>query len=242
MRDVYGLLVKENGDGGDTAFDTGLYYSCCAYLYGKQFAAQETELALIYLRQGFIPKHSPGFDFYCRNPKPDVWWSWVSSMSRDQSVSLQCLMTTIGYTTMHKRMLKGRSVLGTVLLHTNTEEEDRTKKFPDVVSPFELSLWIRNLNLWYLRPLLPLLDLDLAVELLLIRKNKLWDTDAALINKLIATESKWPTIISRYIKRKYANYNVEERINEYYNSDNVGHRLPELAELAILAWKKLIRS
>lgn len=235
MRDDLGLLVKQNGDGGDCAFDSGLYYSACIYLYGNSvgtnFAAKRT-LQLL---------RTPA-NLYFRHPEPKAWWSWPTSMSRDQSVSLQCLMTVMGAKSTHRDMLAARSTAKSVFLHTNTEEEDHKQKFPDVISPFEISLWIRSFKAWYAYPILCLLDIDLLVELLLIRRRKLWDTDAALINKLIATETVYPTPLSKLTKHLYRFFNAEHQIDLYYGSDEPGHRIPELAELSKLAYKKLIRT
>ena len=235
MRDSQSLLVKENGDGGDCSFDSGLYYSSCIYLHGSgggmYFAANRT-LQLLRTKD----------NLYYRHPRRDTWWSWTTSMSRDQSVSLQCLMVTSGNNPALRAMLQARDTVKTRLLHTNNEEEDHKKKFPDIVSPFELALWCRSFKMWYAYPLICLLDLDLLVELLLIRPRKLWDTDAALINKLIATESKYPTPVSKLVKHLYRFFNVERQIDLYYDGTEPGHRLPELAELAKLAYRKLIRT
>ena len=148
-------------------------------------------------------------------------------------------MVTAGLQTAHKAMLAAKP---NALLHTNTEEEDHKQKFPDVVSPFEIGLRIRSTRKWYMWPILWLLDLDILLNLVFFRWNKLWDHDAALINKLIATETVYPTPVSKLTKYIYRFYDVEKRINEYYNSAEPGHRLPEAAEISILAYKKLMRT
>lgn len=232
MRDSYDLLVKESGDGGDCAFDTGLFYSSCLYLYGLDNVIYSSALIT-------LMKLHTNDNKYFRHPDPNKWYSRPECFSRDQSVSLQCLLTVMKDAGTHKAMIKAR---GSYLLHTNTEEEDRSRKFPDVISPFEISLWIRSFKLWYLYWLLPILDLDLLVELLVIRPRKLWDTDAALINKLVAVEMSRQSFISRLTKRLYKNKNVDECLQAYYNSDNPGHRLPEAYEIALLAYNKLMRT
>jgi hypothetical protein len=233
--DIYKLPVKKTGDGGDCAHDVGFLHSCLAYMDSAMPDMYNESLKM-------LAGSEPGK--YVRHPDPNMWYSNERTFSRDQSVNLQCSMLANGRTDLVKQIFQTRLKYKKLAHFNDLENDGVTEKVSDIPSPEEIAIWIRAFGLWFLYPLLTLLDLSLVLGVTIFRtanQRSLWDSDAHLIPRLIATETKYPTLSSKIAIYLYSTKqnSVERQLQNYYNNKNPGHNLAPLAFFGMDAYKKL---
>ena len=189
-RDVYSLLVNKTRDGGDCAHNFPMHYVNISYLgYMDEYMQPPVlnfrrDLAMI---SSLNDKLQLGKGQFVRHCDTSKWYSKLKYMSRDQTKSILSGMAYYGLVSEIRSLyleLKSRK-----FLHWNTEESDPPYKvkFPDVVSPVQLGLFIRMLpELSYLSFLLPILDLDFLYGS--IWGYKRWDASCKQYIELLAVE------------------------------------------------------
>ncbi len=174
--DKYGVLVKKNNDGGDSAQRTGVYYSAVYWKCGDHTAIAKISFELA-LRKLEVPDQDGNYRRYW-----DIrhWFSQDCVMSRD---NMTPLLIGMGVHGMHKRLFNcllrwlSRCMFMTNTVrngvHKEREIHERSIykhhsfidswKLPDF-APFHLGLYIRGFRCWPLYPLLCILDLDLFLN------------------------------------------------------------------------------
>lgn len=135
-----------------------------------------------------------------RHPSKSVWYGQPDRFSRDQLIPIICAAVRWGpehnqwsrdFFKAHKRRW--------FLTAWNTRKNgamDAARKFPDLTGPEVWALWVRAYRVWWLRPVLGILDLELLVGAISWR----WRESNVTRNHLlvsIACRKHWPTFISR---------------------------------------------
>lgn len=186
MIDKNGLYVQQNFDTGDAAHRTGLAYAT------KGLLGEDTTDLAFALR---TLRHTPGV--YVRHPEgTQAWHSNPRCLSRDQASRLVLGFAVNGdkqelkswFTQMRKRFF----------FHQNDRTYDTNQpQTPDIMAPGELRNLIRGLNLWFLYPVLVLLD---ALFLVDIATRKSWDGGSLYVPDIFFACKKYPTPFAHLAK------------------------------------------
>lgn len=220
------LICQNDRDQGDTCQREGLLISLLALQNSTRSLAKGRYFKVIQHL-----KVAPGI--YRRNSDPNHWGSNPNNLSRDQRSMLEIAMASVGDTLELKGAAK--YIFKRFGFHQNTHpgtDGDRWK-IADIVSPSELAVYIRGLNLWYLRPALYFLDIGLLLDIY-FRKNRLWDADNMLTMNILYATNKYPTCLAKLAALKHNGSNPDPmvQIEKYYtNEDNNG--IPPLGDMYI---------
>jgi len=171
MIDQYGLYVEENGDGGDCPHRTGLVLAYAGFASGVALLSAQKAVAAVQTVLQVAP------NVYERYP---VVYNQPSDFSRDQASRLMLGLGVSG----HKEMTSAyyKQVFKNGLKHPNG----------DYIGTGEPGNIIRILNMWYLYPLLILLDIKFLGDLI-ARKYNPWGYDALFLPDLLLANKKYPT-------------------------------------------------
>lgn len=247
-RDIWGLITQPDMDGGDTSQRTGSEYALLASLQAEQDDRGKD------IRAGFLydlDKLRVAEGRYVRHPTAQItirgryipWYANPNNFPRDQSVVIQAAMVLLNTKEELRALVKARAKHW--FFHFNTESyddsEDINHTYPDIPAPIEFAQFIRGLDLWYLRPLLYILDLQLLSDLFfrsLNDRNK-WDSDNMLVPVMLSSLSKWPTCVGKLAKWLYARTDAVTRL-QYYHSD-MNNGIEPLGDLYVLAFNRLIK-
>lgn len=160
-----GFYVQADGDVGDASHRTGLAMGI-KYLLGDKEDAYNLYWNCIYhleVSSGLYIRHPEGY-------RPD-WSNNPRAFSRDQASRLIFGYATSGRKDVILRWIKVMASRG--FLHQNDlDPTTNEKKFRDVMGPGEFRNIIRGLDLWYLYPVLLILDLLFIPDIYLRSK---WD-------------------------------------------------------------------
>lgn len=225
-RDQWGLITQKDKDGGDTCQRTGSAYALMAAL-GCEVDDRDKPLVEGFLYDLDKLRVAPGR--YVRHPianepvngRYTPWYGNPNNFTRDQSVVLQAAMVLLGTTKELRELFEVRKK--NKFLHFNTESydeiEEKVVKFPDIPAPIEFAQFIRGLDLWYLRPLLYILDLQLLTDLYFRQRNirNLWDSDNMMLPVILSCLCKWPTFWGKLARKLYAKTDAANRYREYYS-------------------------
>lgn len=234
-----GLLSQKDLDQGDTCQRVGTYY-----FLGLILGLKECYRGIDSLHLGFftdIVKLSV-MPFNCgryrRHNNPEANWYSDRQLSRDQKSILVMAMAHYGLKERIKDAFKDN--MSRFFLHQNDLADNGIdKKFPDLMSPHEFSVMIRGLEIWYLYPLLYILDLSFIFEIFIFRKTKLWDYDNMLCQQIMFAVLKRPTLISKLAFKLYQKTDFLDRIKAYHKDFSNG--IPALYDMFVDANDKLIR-
>ncbi len=226
-----GLIAQKDGDSGDTAQREGLYIS----LLNLSSSSDES-------RQRFlssIDKLEVRDGVYRRCSNPHHWGSNPNNLSRDQRAMLELAMAL----QKDKWWLK-RSALYIIKrcgfhqnTHPGTDAPKDMWKVPDIVSPGELAVYIRGLDLKLLYPLLYLLDIGLLID---IKTRKKWDgANMSAINILYAN-SVMPTFFSKLALKMIPKLEYIKEIRNYYTNEN-NNGIPPLGEMYVKVLEMYIK-
>jgi hypothetical protein len=242
-RDYQGLLVNKSGDGGDSAHNAGIFYISAAQLHDKSdtgaFIDYDARRDLLMYA---VYENNQSTGKYCRHPDESKWYSKAKYMSRDQLKSLMALMVYFGFKKELAEVFE--SLKGNNFLHFNTEESDYpyTKKFPDLISPTQLRFFITELpNLWYLKPLVIILDLDLIFGATIGLKK--WDSGIKTFTELLAIEkSNSHSLLSRLTAYILKKRNIGQQLEDAYTKHSLDiEPLGYIVRAAYEAWREKTR-
>lgn len=198
--DQYGLYVQADGDQGDCAHRTG---SMLAYFALKApLSYQAWTLHCIIKRNLMI---SPGI--YIRHPDPVDYYANPKEFSRDQASRIIVGYACADYKEPIRQWLRARAKA--FFLHQNG----------DLMGPGEWANIIRGLSLWYLYPLLCLIDLKFLGDLL-NRQWQKWDLDALILWDLLLAKRKYPTPIIPIVCWLYRKTDFKECLRNNHDPIN----------------------
>ena len=220
-------ITQANGDSGDSCQRVGTYLFL-NWILGKKSATEYTHLT--YALQSTRGR-------FRRSPDVNHWGSRPSNLSRDQLSVMRLALSAYGDKTFNITYWKQFLRLG---FHQNflrgTDDPDECWKIPDVMTPEELTCFIRHNRIWILYPLVFCLDL-LLLLFLLYRDPNSWDADNMHAQKLYYSILFMNTPVANIAFGLYAKTNYLERIDNYYALENNG--IPPMAELYREADKKM---
>lgn len=226
-----GILCQKDRDQGDSAQREGLTIALLSMM-----GEQEESNARLMLAIGQLEVRD---GVYRRCSNPHHWGSNPNNLSRDQRAMLELAMAL----QEDKWWLKRAAlyIIKRCGFHQNTHPgTDAPKdmwKIPDIVSPGELAVYIRGLDLKLLYPFLYLLDLGLLID---IKTRKKWDgANMSAINIMYAN-IKMPTTISKLASKLYKWEEAIQQITKYYTTDNDNNGIPPLGAMYINVIKKYL--
>lgn len=233
-----GLICQISGDQGDTCQRVGTFYFL-AYILGLNMSYRNEDILTNFFSDiAKLTAGSFGSGRYRRHNNPNAGWYSDRQLSRDQKSILVLSMATYGLKSRIKEAFKDNT--SRIFLHQNTLDDDGVSlKFPDVMVPNEFSVMIRGLEIWYLYPLLYILDLSFLLEIFIFRKTKLWDYDNMLCQQIMFAVLKRPTLISKLAFKLYQKTDFLDRIKAYHKDFSNG--IPALYDMFVDANDKLIR-
>lgn len=216
-------LAQSDGDTGDSSQRVGTFFTL--------FKMMEIDLRLSYKYSMEAHEIVPGR--YVRSPVPNYWGNDPTNFSRDQ----QSILTLCFAINEDKKRLKESmwAIAKRGGFHQNflrgTDDPTKYWKIPDFLTPFELSVFIRGMDIWILYPLLYVLDLPFFLDFI-FRKFHTWDYDNMMAQNLFYARIKHPTLISKIFFAAYSHTDFMSRINYYHTSGNGIKPLAELYESA----------
>ena len=220
FEDKYGLIVQADGNGGDTAQRTGLFWSAVYLLeYGNRslefWTANHYDFISDYryleIDHGILRRHpdrapdagQPGVrDF--------AYWNNPSVFSRDQWVSL-CI--ALGFYEMTAELQR---------LFTAHRKRWFFHQNYDLTGPQHFGIWIRSLNAKYMWPLLFVTDIFLVLSSFIDLAKYYTDPDdtSDVINGvlvLIQAAERMPTPLSWLARKLMGARNPQEAFGIYFN-------------------------
>jgi hypothetical protein len=223
-RDKFGLLVKKDGDGGDTAHTTGVYYSILAFIGQPESAKFAVDAADLRFHLGRFMRH----------PDPSKWYSNPNNFTRDQNNPLICAAVLNNNLMLIFEILRERS--RRFYFHFNDESGDQftgtiKNPMPDAPAPVEFGLYA-SVG-WFSIPWHWITDIQLILDATIGRKINGWDADAGLCPLLLARRRVRPTLWSRlalwlWVKQEAS---VMQNITKYYGEENGNNGLAPMVEL-----------
>ncbi len=206
--------------GGDSAQRAGHFWFMTTAA-GIPDQVIEEKLGITY--EGTMQSHETADGWlYRRTGQPGIWDSEPRNFTRDQWNGMQLAWAVRGD---KKRLIK--SMLGLCArlgFHQNYHVGliDKTVKWwqiykiPDLAHPSHLSVFIRGMDLWFLKPLLYVLDLVLVGDVY-ARENHIWDADNMLLPHMIYANMKYQTPVGRWALEKYLKTDFEQRLRHYHS-------------------------
>lgn len=246
-RDVYGLLVHaaparaSEGDSCNRTMAATVYFNTLGFIRTDE----GLEVKEGYAGDRLHFERSPGR--YCRHPEGG-WVADIDNFTRDQSIVLQAAMVVMQDKTSMVALFKQR--IKRLMFHFNTVAGDDTPgsyetHFPDPPSPIEIAQFIRGMRLAVFYPLLLLLDLQLLIDLLIVRpiakRNRNKDFDVQFLPILLSCLSYYKTPVGSLAKFIYARTpNVESELRRYFKEGEGLNGLEPLGELAVFAYQRAV--
>lgn len=225
MIDAKGLYVQADGDGGDCAHRTGTMLACMGLL------GQAEEYGVIKLTTRILEQLTTEAYQYRRHWDTAKFWpdgkqiADPKHFSRDQASRI-----ILGYATTGDKFLIW-DWLGMqaqrFFFHQNG----------DIMTPGEWANIIRGLNLWFLWPLLWILDLKFIGDCYFRTKQK-WDYDTLMLPDLAFALKKFPTWPAEIARRIYKKSDYLESVLNNHRLENNG--CVELLPPLLLVAKKFI--
>lgn len=220
-RDTYGMICQYDGDSGDTAQRQGLNVVLLSLANHNIEAEHQMNITIKEL------KADEGI--YRRTANPDHWGYNPNNLSRDQRAMLELAMAATGNPELKvaaKYIFKRGGFHQNT--HPGTDADAKAWKIPDYVSPGELAVYIRGLNMWYLYPVLTVLDLGLVADVFFRSR---WDgANMSAVNILYANK-KYRTVFSVLAKRLMPKEEYKKEIKHYYFLEKNG--IPPLGDMYI---------
>lgn len=211
------IVVQHDGDSGDSCQRTATYVFLSKIIENHVDANMLLEI-----------QSSPGR--FRRSNDPKHWGFRPSNCSRDQVSIARIALKSVGMMSFFKKSYINQAFrLG---FHQNflkgTDDIDEKWKVPDILSPGEVAILIRGLNLWILWPVLIVLDLLRTLDIIFRDKNN-WDQDNMLAQHLYFSVKYMSTPVSVLNMIFYFKTNYMERIKNYYSLENNG--IPPMIDL-----------
>ena len=224
FRDEYKLITQADKDGGDTANRTGLYYAVLA-LGG----ATTDDLGRPTL-DGFradVGALTSQYGEYFRHPG-NFWYSNPRCFSRDQHAPLILAAAALKDKTSLKQLISGFPKRWFFHQNNQVMGPDSASCIPDIMSPGEISCIIRGFGMWYIYPVLVVLDL-FSLSDLFFRTTSPWGYDNLVAARLAFELKTLPTPITWLNALIYRTTDWTSAIQDYYSLTHNG--IPPLGEL-----------
>lgn len=168
--DGYQLITQHKragGDGGDSCHRTMNILSCLK-LIGEQHSFDTTPIDDSYDR--CLNEFSIDGELYRRHPDITKWYSRPENFSRDQCIMLLWGMITFGddgavhqlFDAFFNRKFMNQN---TYPNHTNPGDPEYIKKVADPVTPGQLAMLLRGMNVKWHYPIVCLLDLFMLIDI-----------------------------------------------------------------------------
>lgn len=244
-RDMWGLLVQKDGDGGDSLQRTASYYALLGALNVEVDDRGKSR------QDGFkydLDKYRVARGRYRRHPngilKGGRWIKWYAdpnNVSRDQAIVVQAALVIYDQKDEMKDVFRARIKRG--LMHFNTESYDDSsvivKQIPDIPNLHEIGQFIRGMHVWWARPLLYITDAQLILDLIFrtMSGRNLYDTDNMYMPILLAANARYGTFWGAWAKKLYAKTDAVQRLLAYHGADNNG--IIPLGQLYKVAFEQL---
>lgn len=214
------IIVQHDGDSGDSCQRTATFIFLniiCGIKNNELFS-----------KMLFQIQSSRGR--FRRSNDKNHWGFRPSNCSRDQVSIARIAMASFNY--KKPFVLSYWQQLLRIGFHQNflkgTDDINERWKTPDFISPAEIAILIRGLNLWILWPVLFILDLLKSFDII-FRDDENWDQDNMLSQHLYFSVLKMSTPISVFNLAFYLRTNYMSRILNYYSLENNG--IPPMIDL-----------
>ena len=237
-----GAIGQKDGDQGDSSQRDGLFYALAGLLKAPVAPMGQN------LDQGWqeaVKAHEAAPGLYRRSPDPSYWGYNPNNFSRDQHSILRIGMAVMGDKVRIKQsawaMLKRLGFHQNYHIGTDTTGKWwHDYKIPDIMTPAEVSVIIRGLSIWYLYPVLVLLDLAFFMDLAIRKYGGLkHDSDNMLAINLLYANKKYMTPCSWLAMKLYKRTDFMSYIEKYYSEADGNNGIEPLAQLYKLAFDKL---
>lgn len=210
------VLSQHDGDQGDSLQRMGTLYALLALINDEQLTEQ---VKAITAPLGVL-EDSPGI--WVRSTEPGFWGNDPRGTSRDQLSIAKLALQMMPPTLANKRMLWDafKAQMKRATFHQNYYDVlEHRYHMPDLMVPYELSVYAREL----LGPLSYVItwffDLGLGIDMLLRNASDLnrWSQDNMLAVELLSACHQYPSLTARVIMYFYKKTNFMERIKDYHS-------------------------
>lgn len=232
-RDMWGLIVQKDKDGGDCSQRTGLYYSLLK-LAGIVLTDRFEPIEEGYEHDMQMLEVSPGV--FHRHPDPWKWYSDPNNFSRDQQVVLMGAMIMMNderrlediINRLKERKYFHQNIVDNGVVVGSPEYRLKTADF---ITPMEASLIIRSkFKLSFLDKIkLTLLDSFMLLDNYLAKKNG-WDAYNMVCILHMICNRVHPTFMSKLGWRMVDKDLARKQIRRYYSENGINGIFP-LGEL-----------
>jgi hypothetical protein len=221
-------------DGGDSAQRTAHFWAITGMLDGSFSGRLQISRSLLLYYPLSMQSHEVEPGVYRRTSDPTHWGSNPNNFSRDQFQALQLAFAVQG----DKQRLK-ESMLALAkrfFLHqnyhigTDTSGTWKDYKVPDLAHPSHFSVFIRGMDLSWLKPALYILDLHFLADLFFRRKTP-HDYDNMLVPQLAYANLESPTWVSKLAWKLYDKKDALEKIRAYHTTENGNNGINGFYEL-----------
>lgn len=222
-----GTLAQADGDTGDSSQRVGTFWTLMSFI----------GIHLKPMYESSIKAHEVVPGRYRRSPIQNFWGSDPTNFSRDQHSILMLCFAAVGD---KKRLVQSfLPIVKHFGFHQNflrgTDDPEKRWKCPDFITPFQLTNFIRGMDLYFLYPILLILDWAFVLDFI-FRKYHPWDYDNMMAQNLMFASVKMPTPISRLCFHFYSLTDFRERLYQYHST---GNGIKPLHELYLTAYDSL---
>lgn len=232
-------IHQANGDGGDAAHRTATFYILTTMLGINWFDLLTNHMPMY--RDSMENNFEVSAGIYRRTRNPKHWGSNPNNFSRDQWSMLQLCFAVMGDKVRLKESAGKLALRGGFHQNVHIGTDASTTfpwgyKIPDFSHPSHLSVFIRGMNLSFMRPLLYVLDLTLVGDLY-FRKGR-GDADAMMALHLLYANQKYSTLISRWVMKKYLETDFMNQIRNNFGEGLDKNGIEPMIKLYELVFKR----
>lgn len=249
--DKRGLIAQKDtsgADGGDSAHRFGIIFSCLKILRAKYWVSNDRLLDEYYFYA--MNRYEKDLNTYVRHPALDKWYSNPLNFSRDQTSMLLKSMLIMGDKGRISGVIKELAKRGG--FHKNIypnyavkDSPEYKKKVPDIITPSEISDWLRSYRSPLLYPILCVLDGFKFIDIYLAgrddeeskAKGKRTDYYVMLATDVVVSRYVQDTFVMRAVARQLAKTDYKSSIEWIFSSQFDD---PPVAELLIPVCERLI--
>lgn len=223
-------LAQEDGDTGDSCQRIGTYWTLLSFI-GITREQLKPHYELTIRAHEIVPGR------YRRSPIENYWGSDPTNLSRDQQSILNLAFASQG----DKKRLQESCIAIAKRggFHQNflrgTDDPTKYWKIPDFITPSQLCVYIRGMDLVLLYPILLVLDLTILLDLYLRKFNK-WDADNMMAQTIFYSCQKYPTPWSRIAFHLYGITDFKKCLFNYHA---IGNGIKPLLDLYLAAYDNL---
>lgn len=204
-----GLYVQADSGNGDSAHRSGLAVALSVLLNKDSDTLVTAILTHLEVSPGVYIRHPADYE--------GDWSADPINFSRDQASRLMLGFAVAGKKAPIKRWFS--KMLSRGLFHQNTiNPVTKNRRIPDIMAPGEFRTLIRGLDLWFLYPVLVLLDALFLVDI--VTRSK-WDGGSLFCVDIFYACKKYPTpfsFLSKFIIKR--NDTLKEILNNHALENN----------------------